>query len=165
MLPQLDYTTYPSQLFWLLVSFSLLYFIVSSFVVPRVSEIIRKREELLSSNNEKLINYNEAVKSEQEKYELAVQKANSLAQDIARDGHLMIAEYKQNLYDKLLEDIKQLYKEGEDNIVALRQQMKNQIIDESAELVVMYYQQLIQEKLSKEEVLDKFKEEFEEKLI
>ena len=44
-MPQLDFSSYPSQLFWLAVSFTLLYWILAGFVLPRLEHIQKKRFE------------------------------------------------------------------------------------------------------------------------
>lgn len=41
-LPQLQFSTYPSQIFWLIVSFTLLYFLMKRSL-PRVTEILETR--------------------------------------------------------------------------------------------------------------------------
>ena len=45
--PQMDQTWYPNQLFWLAVSFVLLYAIVSKNVAPRMARILGERETAL----------------------------------------------------------------------------------------------------------------------
>ena len=46
-MPQLDVATYPSQLFWLFISFLTLYVILSHFVIPRVSHFLLERSEAI----------------------------------------------------------------------------------------------------------------------
>jgi len=46
-MPQLDVASYPSQLFWLVVSFLILYGILQFFIVPRFSKIFEKRAEFI----------------------------------------------------------------------------------------------------------------------
>jgi F-type H+-transporting ATPase subunit b len=46
-MPQLDISTYPSQLFWLLITFTSLYFILSKFIIPRISRVLLKRSDAI----------------------------------------------------------------------------------------------------------------------
>ena len=60
-MPQLDFANYPfiSQIFWLLTSFIILYIAVSKVILPRISQIIEKREISIKNaleNAEKLKN-------------------------------------------------------------------------------------------------------------
>lgn len=47
-MPQLDPTWFPSQLFWLAVSFVALYAIVSLFISPRVGGVLKAREQAIN---------------------------------------------------------------------------------------------------------------------
>ncbi len=49
-LPQLDALTYPSQIFWLIVSFAVLYYLLSRRALPRVSEILEARQERIAAD-------------------------------------------------------------------------------------------------------------------
>lgn len=46
-MPQMDPTWFKNQLFWLAVSFALLYVIVSSTIAPGVGKVLKKREEAI----------------------------------------------------------------------------------------------------------------------
>ena len=47
-MPQLEISTFTSQLFWLCISFFTMLFIMSSFITPRISHILTKRKNLIS---------------------------------------------------------------------------------------------------------------------
>ena len=47
-MPQLDISTFLPQLFWLLISFGLLYLLLSKFCLPQLSMIFEKRETKIS---------------------------------------------------------------------------------------------------------------------
>ena len=49
-MPQLEITTYPSQIFWLVISFLLLYLIMSRIIIPRISSVIKSRETEIINN-------------------------------------------------------------------------------------------------------------------
>ena len=44
-LPQLDLATYSSQVFWLIISFVVLYFLVAKLAMPRIAEVLEERQE------------------------------------------------------------------------------------------------------------------------
>lgn len=83
-LPQLDATTYPTQIFWLIVSFILLYFVMSKVAIPRIADVLEERQERIEDDIEtadRLRGEAEAVKAE---YEKAVADARSQAHDLVR---------------------------------------------------------------------------------
>ena len=43
-MPQLDVTTWPSQLFWLAITFLALYIVISRIAIPRTGGVIEKRK-------------------------------------------------------------------------------------------------------------------------
>ena len=49
-LPQLDAATFPSQIFWLIVSFGALYWLFSRKALPRVGEILEARQERIAAD-------------------------------------------------------------------------------------------------------------------
>lgn len=49
-LPQLDASTFPSQLFWLVVSFLVLYWLLSRKVLPQVGEILESRQARIAAD-------------------------------------------------------------------------------------------------------------------
>lgn len=49
-LPQLDTTTFASQLFWLLISFAVLYFVISRIAAPKIGGVIADRANRIKSD-------------------------------------------------------------------------------------------------------------------
>lgn len=49
-LPQLDYTTYANQIFWLVVALVLIYFVLSRVAMPRISGILADRQGKITSD-------------------------------------------------------------------------------------------------------------------
>ena len=43
-MPQLDITTYSSQIFWLIVTFGVLYYLVVRKALPHISEVLESRQ-------------------------------------------------------------------------------------------------------------------------
>ena len=49
-LPQLDFNTYPSLIFWSILSLLILYFIISLLIMPKISLILNNREQNIQNN-------------------------------------------------------------------------------------------------------------------
>jgi F-type H+-transporting ATPase subunit b len=49
-MPQLDPSTFPSQIFWLIILFTTLYWLLSRKALPRVSEILEARQDRIASD-------------------------------------------------------------------------------------------------------------------
>ena len=49
-MPQFDFTTYSSQIFWFLICFALLYFTMGFVILPRIREIFSTRKNVIDSD-------------------------------------------------------------------------------------------------------------------
>jgi F-type H+-transporting ATPase subunit b len=85
--PPLDPTGVVPQLFWLALTFGLLYLLMKRFALPRVSEVIEERRERIERDLAKA----EALKGETElalaSYERALGEARTKAGTIGKDVH------------------------------------------------------------------------------
>ncbi len=110
-LPQLDLTLYPGQLFWLAVSFGLLYFLVSRVAVPSIRSAQYKRQAKLQGDladaaaaNQKAealrIGYEESLNAARAKASAALSEAAAAAAKDAMDRK----EKHQQAMDRRLRD-------------------------------------------------------------
>lgn len=49
-MPQLDFTTFIPQLFWLFLCLTILYFILSKIALPRISDVIEERNDTITDD-------------------------------------------------------------------------------------------------------------------
>lgn len=78
-LPQLDLGTFPTQIFWLIISFGLLYWIMTKMAVPRIAEVLEERQDRISDDLETAERLNAEAKSVQDAYEQALSDARAQA--------------------------------------------------------------------------------------
>ena len=52
-MPQLDTATFASQLFWLLLSFVVLFWVMWKIVIPRIADVLQDRQERIDDDLEK----------------------------------------------------------------------------------------------------------------
>jgi F-type H+-transporting ATPase subunit b len=85
--PPLDPTGVVPQLFWLALTFGLLYLLLKRFALPRVGEVIEERRERIDRDLAKA----EALKADTEQalasYERALSEARARASGLAKDVH------------------------------------------------------------------------------
>ncbi len=106
-MPQLDPSTFGSQLFWLLVCFGALYLVLSFIVIPRIAKTLAARAETLEGDlaeAEKLRGQAEtALKAYEDALAEARSRALALAQEMRADVQAETDRQKAELDSKLAE--------------------------------------------------------------
>ena len=106
-MPQLDPSTFGSQLFWLLVCFGALYLVLSFIVIPRIAKTLAARAETLEGNLAEAENLRVQAEAALKAYEDALADARSralvLAQEMRADVQAETDRQKAELDTKLAE--------------------------------------------------------------
>ena len=74
-LPQLDITTWPSQLFWLVVTFLIGYFLISLLVAPSISSVLENRSTKISDDLKTAKQAQDDAKDVYNSYEESIREA------------------------------------------------------------------------------------------
>ena len=80
-MPQLNISTYISQIFWLTVSFLSLWFVMSWFIIPRIRQIIEERERKIETYIQKAETINKQALETLERYEKSLARAKLQANE------------------------------------------------------------------------------------
>lgn len=78
-MPQFDPSSYSSQLFWLVISFIVLYWIVAKIAVPRLGEVLDQRARVIQEDLDRAL----ALKAETDQAVQAYEKAMAAAREQA----------------------------------------------------------------------------------
>ena len=78
-MPQFDPTSFSSQLFWLAVSFIVLYWIVAKIAVPRIGEVLEQRARVIQEDLDRAL----ALKAETDQAVAAYEKSMAAAREQA----------------------------------------------------------------------------------
>ncbi len=80
-LPQFDATTFETQLVWLLLSFVVLFIIVSRMALPRVTKVLEEREERIATDLDTAERLRREAEDVKNAYEISVVEARRKAQE------------------------------------------------------------------------------------
>ena len=119
-MPQLDPSTYGSQLFWLGVTFAVLFLIMWKIALPRVGEVIDSREQKVRADLERAESLRSDIAGVEEEVERILANARSEAQDALRKSSEKISADIAKKQEKLDNDIAKQIAEAEERIVADR---------------------------------------------
>ena len=84
-MPQLDVTTYPSQLLWLLLTFVPLYLIIVRVALPRIGEVLEARQDKIDDDLKKAAARKEEAQAMLAEYEAIQSESRAKAQGLLRD--------------------------------------------------------------------------------
>ncbi len=153
-MPQLDFSTAASQLFWLAVSFTLLYLLLSRFCIPQFVSVIEARKAKIKEGIEEAENTNTKVQELEKIYSHTLQEAKVLAHKMiqqaleARDKE---AAKESAALDKTLESNMKI---SEKHITELKKKAYDNIMEASKELARAAAEKITSVKLNKENAVN-----------
>ena len=81
-MPQLDFSTFPNQIFWLVVFCVILFAIVKLFIIPRMEDIFANRRKIIDGNIAKAEEIRIRVSEIEKQIEEEIGKAKAQCDDI-----------------------------------------------------------------------------------
>jgi len=91
-LPQMDTTTYASQLFWLALTFAFLYGLLSRMVLPRIGQVLEERRDRIASDLDKAGVLQQESEDALRAYEDALAEARTKAHTLGQETRDRLAE-------------------------------------------------------------------------
>jgi F-type H+-transporting ATPase subunit b len=81
-MPQLDFSTFPNQIFWLAVTLVLIYLILSRIALPRIGSVLAERSGTITNDLSAASDLNQKAKAAEAAYEKALADARTEASKI-----------------------------------------------------------------------------------
>lgn len=102
-LPQLDFTTYTPQLFWMLLVFALLYIVFSKRTLPDISTVIENRKNHIESNLESAEKLTDEADTVHDQYMAGLQTSQSKAAEEIQKAEAKMKEKAAKALDNFRE--------------------------------------------------------------
>lgn len=93
-MPQLDFGTFPNQVFWLLVTLVAIYFVLSRVALPRIASVLAERQGTITNDLA-------AAEELKLKAQEAEEAYNQALADARAEAHKIIAEAKAEIQEDL----------------------------------------------------------------
>ena len=106
-MPQLDPEFWISQIFWLTITFSFLYIVLSKFILPKISSNLELRKSQIQENIEAAEKQREGSEAKLKEYEEIIFKSKLEAKNIfknAREKVIKDINSKKEILDKQIDD-------------------------------------------------------------
>ena len=132
-MPQLDPASYPSQLFWLAITFVALYLVMWKLALPRIAELLQERQERIDDDLERAEKLKKDAEAVLETYEKTMADGRAKAQSILRDAAAHMAAQATERHAVVSAEIKSRTAEAEARIAAAREEALRNIRTVAAE--------------------------------
>ena len=150
--PPLDPGTFAPQLFWLALTFGLLYVLLKRFALPRVGEVIEERRERIERDLEKAEKLQAETQLALSNYELALAEARTKAGAIAKGMREELAAEVESEKAQMDAQIAQKLAEAEARIAQGKARAMASVGEIAAETAGAIVARLIGKEVSKDEV-------------
>ncbi len=84
-LPQLDFTTFPSQIFWLVVTVFVLFQLMSKVALPRIASVLEERADAIADDLDRAEEFKRKASAAEDAYQQALLDARAKAQGIVAE--------------------------------------------------------------------------------
>lgn len=121
-MPQLDLGSFPTQLFWLAVTFVILYFLMSKVALPKVSQVLDERQRRIDDNLGKAESLRQEARKLTEEYENSMAGARDQARAVIQEAGLQVAMESTRRNEELNASIADELGQAEARIAAARDQ-------------------------------------------
>jgi len=85
-MPQLDFGTFPNQIFWLVVTLVVIYFVLSRIALPRIAGVLAERQSTITNDIAAAEELKQKAVEAEEAYNEALAHARAEAQKIANEA-------------------------------------------------------------------------------
>lgn len=138
-MPQLDFSTWPSQIFWLVVALVVLYMVLTRVALPRIAGVLEERSDTIADDLDRAADLKRKAEQASEAYDKALADARAKAQGIAAETRAAIQKDVDAATAEADAEISSRTAEGEERIREIRESaMANvgTVASETAEALV-----------------------------
>ncbi|QQA43445.1 F0F1 ATP synthase subunit B' [Pelagovum pacificum] len=119
-MPQLDFSTFPNQIFWLIVTLLVIYFILSRVALPRIGAVLAERSGTITNDLAAAEELKLKAQEAETAYEKSLADARSEANRIAEETRASIQEELDAEIEKADKEISARTAESEKAIAEIR---------------------------------------------
>lgn len=138
-MPQLDFGTFPNQIFWLLVALAAIYFLLSRVALPRIGAVLAERQGSITNDIAAAEELKLKAAEAERAYEKALAEARSEANRIAEENRAEMQQELQKAMERADAEIAEQQQESERRIAEIRENATanvREVARETAEAIV-----------------------------
>ncbi|APR98833.1 F0F1 ATP synthase subunit B family protein [Wolbachia endosymbiont of Folsomia candida] len=159
-MPQLDISTFFSQVFWFLIFFSSLFFVVRSLFLPKLDEIINARSKGILDSFNISLHLLKLTETQVAEYNAALSQARVKAKAIMDDALAEVEQMRADVKNVLEEENKKMNKLVEEKVAKFKCEYMQELKQTATNIALIYYTKLTNSKIEEELVADLVSKEF-----
>jgi len=148
--PPMDAHTFPSQIFWLVIFFALLYLLMSKVALPKMAAVLDKRHKAIEGDLSKASALKHETEAAIQHYEKSLADARANAQGIATETRAKIADEIETERSALEKTLSTKLAEADSRISATKAKAMQDVHEVAAETAAEIVSELTGHKVSKE---------------
>jgi F-type H+-transporting ATPase subunit b len=133
-MPQLDLSTFPAQIFWLLFSFLSLFLLVRYIIVPRMHQIFDARWEKQDNNLQRANEFKAEADQLLFKTEQLIEKSKEEASQLIKQCELEIKAEQERILEELQQTLHQKIAQAEKDMQIIKQKIIEDLPSFSSDL-------------------------------
>ena len=141
-LPQLDISTWPSQLFWLFVLFTAGYILMAKFVTPRIGSVLEERRAKLDEDLGKARSASEDAARIRAEYEAELDAARTTAAETAKQAAAEAAKRAETSDAKIAKKLAEKVAKAEAKLATAQSEAMANLNTVAAEVAIVAVAQL-----------------------
>ena len=133
-MPQLNSATFISQMFWLVISFMLMWLVVGVFIVPKINDVMKRRQRKIDDYVAGAENFRQSAQELIDKYDSVIKQAEKDIEKYRERAGNSLQEQKKKMQAEEKEQINKIVSDGRAYIESIRDSVKQQTGELSADL-------------------------------
>ena len=152
-MPQLDFSTFLPQIFWLFISLSFLYIVLSRYALPRVSDVIEERKDIIAQDIDSAKKFSSETDLAIEELNMKLSEAKINSQSLMNNSLQEIKESNEEKKAILLKEINDDIVAAEAKIQEKKEESLSEISSVSEDIAIEMLENLSIGKIDKEKVI------------
>lgn len=152
-MPQLDFSTFLPQIFWLFISLSFLYIVLSRYALPRVSDVIEERKDIIAQDIDSAKKFSSETDLAIEELNMKLSEAKINSQSLMNDSLQKIKESNEEKKAILLKEINDDIVAAEAKIQEKKEESLSEISSVSEDIAIEMLGNLSIGEIDKEKVI------------
>ncbi len=150
-MPQFDVTTFPSQIFWLIVTFSILYWLVVKRALPEIGRTIEERKARIATDLEEAERMQADAEAALAAYEEALRNAREEARRIVGEHRQKVQAELEEERQRIEAELAEKIETAKARILSAKEKALAEIEDAAADLAAEIVGRVAGEEVSPEE--------------